>query len=320
MTSQALAKPRTGRRGFSRSRTRAAGFYLFIAPWLIGLIALGVFPMVMGFIASFTNYDGFNIATTKFIGLNNYARMFRDRDVLWSTSRTLLWMALNVPMWLIGSFVLALALNQKIKLEGVFRTLLYLPSIIPLTAAVWVWKIFLDANSGLLNAIISEFRPDTAIKWLSDYTLPALTFVSVWGGLGGGMIIFLAGLQNIPDELKEAARIDGANSWKVFRGVTLPLMTPVIFFQLLLSIIGALQTLAAPLALVGGGRVDQVPPRDVYLFVVHAYRQIFVYQRFGYGLALIWVISICILILTLIVTRTSNRWVYYETAVEEVKE
>lgn len=309
--------PRQGirRRASARTWRRAAAFYLFIAPWLIGFVLLGVVPLILGFLTSLTNYDGLNLADVKFVGLRNYTRLLEDPDAAFSFQRTLLWSALNVPVWLILSFALALILNQNIRGRGAFRTLYYLPSLIPLVATIWIWRIFLDTNYGLLNGIISLVRPGTAIPWLSEHALPSLTAIAVWTGLGSGMVIFLAGLQGIPTELEEAARIDGANRWHVLRYVTIPLMTPVIFFQLILALIGSFQALAVPLLLAGSGQ-GSVPPRATYLYMVHTYRQIFVYQRFGYGTALLWLLFVVILALTLLLFRTSRYWVHYEVSIE----
>jgi multiple sugar transport system permease protein len=176
----------------------------------------------------------------------------------------------------------------------------------------------LDPNNGVLNAIISIFRPGTAILWTTDYALPSLTMISVWQGAGVGMVIFLAGLQGIPRELEEAAYLDGASTLKSFRYITIPLMTPVIFFQLVLATIGSLQQFALPM-LLAGGRIGSVPPRDAYFFVVHVMRQIFTFSRFGYGLALMWLLFIVIVVLTIVIFRSSSYWVHYEVDIAEEK-
>ncbi len=300
----------------SRAWRRTIAFYVFIAPWLIGFILLGVIPLILGFLTSLTNYDGLNLATIKFIGALNYTRALVDPDVSFSFGRTLLWGALNTPAWLILSFVLALILNQAVSGRGLFRTLYYIPSIIPAVATVWVWKIFLDQNYGLLNALISVFRPGTAIPWLSGYALAGLTAIAVWGGLGGGMVIFLAGLQGIPDEVIEAARMDGASTMQVLRHVTIPLMTPVIFFQLVLALIGSFQQLTLPLLLGKGAGQLTFPPRAIYLYMLNTYYQIFVYQRFGYGIALLWLLFVVVMLLTWLVFRSARYWVYSEVSLE----
>ena len=261
------------RRGLSRQQRKTLSFYLFISPWLIGFVLLGVIPLVLGFLTSLTNYDGLNFLNLKFIGLDNYARAFQDPDVKFSFGQTVIWLFANLPTWMFLSFALALILNQNVKGRGIFRTLYYLPSIVPGAAAILAWKIILDKNNGLLNGVISLWRPGTAIGWLSDFALAGMTIIAVWSGLGGGMVIFLAGLQGIPDELVEAARIDGASGMQIFRHITIPLMTPVIFFQLVLGLIGAFSQLNLPLLLANVGLTGSgaVPSREIYLYMIHAY-------------------------------------------------
>ena len=306
------------RRRSARARQRTITFYLFVAPWLLGFVLLSVLPLAIGFLTSLTNYDGFKPANAKFVGLRNYERAFTDDDMTYSLGRTLLWAGINTPIWIVLSFGMALVLNQKgIKGKAFFRTLYYLPSVVPVVAAVWIWKIVLDNNFGLANAILSIFRPGTAVPFLSTHALYSLTAIAVWTGLGSGMVIFLAGLQDIPDELREAARIDGANGWRVFRHVTLPIMTPIIFFQMVLGMINAFQTLVLPYLLSPGQEAGGWnPPRSSYLYMIHAYRQMFVSQRYGYATALLWLLFFVILALTLLIFRTARYWVFYEVAVE----
>lgn len=296
----------------TRAQRRTLTFYMLVSPWIIGFIFLSVFPLVIGLVTSFSNYDGLNLETVKFVGMRNYVRAFEDPEVSFSLGRTLLWGLLNLPTWLILSFLLAVILNQDVKGRGFFRTVFYLPSLIPITAAVTAWRIILERNFGILNNFISIFTPaPVAIGWLSDYSLQGMTGIAVWGGLGGGMIIFLAGLQGIPDELKESAQIDGASGLQVFRHITLPLMTPVIFFQLVLGLIGAFQQLNLPLLFTRVGIASSsVPPRPIYLYMIHTYNQIFETGRYGYGTALLWLLFIGIVILTAIVFWSEKYWVY----------
>jgi len=307
------------KRGLSRRQQRTLAFYLFISPWLITFIALGVIPLILGFLTSLTNYDGLNFAILKFVGLRNYIRAFQDPEALFSAGRTVAWLVANLPTWLVLSFALAMILNQNIRGRGIFRTLYYLPSIVPGAAAIIAWKIVLDQNNGLLNGLISLWRPGTAIGFLSNYALAGMTTIAVWSGLGAGMVIFLAGLQGIPDELVEAAKIDGANGLQSFRYITLPLMTPVIFFQLIMGLIGSFSQLNLPLLLVNVGLTGSggVPSREIYLYMIHAYQQIFNFRRYGYGTALLWLLFICVLILTVIVFTTDKYWVYSEASRDE---
>ncbi len=308
------------RRLSSRAVRKTIWFYAFIAAWLIGFVLLGIIPLVLGFVTSLTNYDGLNLPDIKFLGLRNYTRAFADPDARYSLSRTLIWGALNMPTWTVLSFILALILHQNIKARGLFRTLYYLPTIMPVVGTVWIWKIFLDRNYGLLNGIISLLRPGTALPWLTQYAMVGLTAVGIWSGLGWGMVVFLAGLQDIPGELVEAARIDGATSWQVFRHVTIPLMTPVIFFVLVNGLVSAFQQFVLPLLLTRMGPTHDAGvavPRSVYLFMIHTYRQMFGFQRFGYGMAMLWLLIIIIIVLTVVLFRTSRYWVHYAVEVEE---
>jgi multiple sugar transport system permease protein len=218
---------------------------------------------------------------------------------------------LSVPLWIVLALVIAMMLNQNGPVRGGFRTLFYLPTVVPIVATVWVWKIFLDQNFGLLNAGLGLIFPNAAIRWLVDYPTFVLVALTLWMGVGGGMVIFLAGLQGIPTELKDAAQIDGADRFETFRFITLPLLTPVIFFQLILGIIGSLQTLVAPL-LLAGGSLSAMPPRDNYFYLIHVYIQVFANQRFGYGTALLWLLFLVIVLLSILVFRSARYWVYYE--------
>jgi multiple sugar transport system permease protein len=302
----------------SRRWRRRFWFYFFISPWLLGFIFLWVVPLALGFATSLTNYDGLNLASLKFVGMLNYARAFTtDPDAGYALAQTLKWTVLNLPAWIILSFILALILNQKVRGRGLFRTLYYLPSVVPTVALVWIWRIILDRNVGLLNALISLFRPGTALQWLSVYALQGLTVVAVWTGLGGGMVVFLAALQGIPNELVEAARIDGAGQLQVFRHITIPLLTPVIFYVVVQGLIGSFQQYIIPQLLTGTGgagsaSLAKVPARSVYLYMSHTNRQIFVMQKFGYGTALLWLLFIFVAVLTILLFRTSRYWVYTE--------
>jgi multiple sugar transport system permease protein len=295
----------------TRSQRRKRNFYFFISPWLIGFILLTVVPLVFGFLISLTNYNGLNLFTLDFVGFKNFAKAFQDPMVRFTFSRTLIWTGLNLPVWLILSLFLAIIVNQKVHGIGIFRTIFYLPSVIPAVGLVWTWKILLEKNYGLLNSMISVFRPGTAIGWLTDQAMYGVTAMAVWSGLGAGMIIFLAGMQSIPDELIEAAKIDGANTSRIFWHVILPMLTPVIFFQLILGLISALQMLTIPW-LATTDSVIAVPPRGIHLYMIYIYEQIFSTQRFGYGMAILWLLIIIVFFLTFLIFRTQNRWVYSE--------
>lgn len=297
-----------------RAVRRALTFYALILPWILGFALLGAVPLALAFAMSFTNYDGLNAGYLQFVGLENYLRAFNDDEARHALERLFVLMVVVVPASIVVQLGLALMLDQRIRGSGLFRTLFYLPSIVPPVAAAWVWKIFTDAQGGLLNALIGIARPDTYIAWIVEHPTAVLVLLTVWAAAGGGMVVFLAGLQGIPAELREAAMIDGADRWRIARHITLPLLTPVIFFQLVMGMIITLQILVPPILLTPGvTRLGPgvIPPADNYLFVVHAYSKIFVNQLFGYGSALLWILFAIVLALTLVLFRTSRRWVFY---------
>lgn len=306
------------RRLSARRMKKTIAFYLFIAPWLLGLIFLVLIPVLGGLAISFTNYDGLNVSNLKFLGFRNYTRIFSDQDAIWSLQRVLVWTALNVPLWLCISFILAYLLNQGIRARGFFRTMYYLPSVIPLVAVAWIGRLMLHPTLGLVNKTLDLFVPGTQINWLTEYAMISLTTVAVWTGLGAGIVIFLAGLQGIPVALEEAAMIDGASRLQSLRHVTIPLMTPIIFYQLVLSIVTAMQYFAlpmlmAPTAGAGGGALGAAPTRAVYLYMVHSFRQAFGFHRYGYATALTWFLVILILLFTAVLFWSAPRWVHSET-------
>jgi len=306
-----MPRPAAWRR---RGVRRAVTFYLLISPWLVGFVLLGALPLAGAFLMSLTNYDGLNLDYLSFVGADNYARALGDPDAQYALGRTLLLMAVVVPISLVVQLLLALLVNQPIRGSNLYRTIFYLPSVMPVVAGAWVWKIFVDPTGGLLNALIGTVAPDANVRWLVEYPTVVLALFTIWGAAGGGMVIFLAGLQGIPAEYREAAMIDGASRLQVNRFITLPLLTPVIFFNLVMGLIGGLQILVQPMLLTPGVLAMNpgvIPPRDNYLYVVHAYTEIFVKQLFGYGAALLWILFAVVLALTLLLFKTSRRWVFY---------
>jgi multiple sugar transport system permease protein len=300
----------------ARKRRETKWFYIFISPWLLGFIFLSLIPLIGGFAISLSDYDGYNLDSTNFVGADNYVRAFSDEDARFALGRTLTFAAISVPLNLVFSFGIALILNRPIWARSIFRTIFYLPSIIPIVGVIWIWRYLMDTNFGLTNSVISFALPGTVVRWLTDYPTMVLVLLALWIGTGGAMIIFLAGLQGVPKELEEAAVIDGANFFQKLRSVILPLLTPVIFYQFIISIIFSLQILIEPILLGGstaGGLLSTAPPRANYLYMVHTFTQIFSNQRFGYGSALLWLLFLLILILTILIFWTSRYWIYYET-------
>ena len=318
-TAQSVADPRvaarTGRRGWSRHSNRT--FYLFIGPWFVlGFLGLTLIPLIYALGLSFTNFDGIS-GHWHWIGWDNYNELAGDSDTWWGLSRTLIYMAVSVPLSIATGLGLALLLNQRIRGIAIFRTLFYLPAVVPVVASAIIWKAMFDQNSGIVNGLYGLVG-GAAIGWLVDpWAFMVLILMVLWGA-GTGMVIFLAALQGIPPELREAAATDGANAWQTFRAVVLPLLTPVIFFQVVTGIIFSLQTLAQPLLLgptAGGGNGFATAtsiPRGNYLYMINVYAQIFNNQRWGYGAALLWLLIAVMLILTVGVLKSGRLWVYYE--------
>jgi ABC-type sugar transport system permease subunit len=285
-------------------------FYAFVSPWLIIFIVLGLFPLLYGLYLSFTNFTGFNMNQLKFVGLSNYKTVFQDSESMHALGRTLLVTAINVPISLAIGLFLAVLLNLKIKGLSWWRTAFYIPSVVPVVSTVLMWK-FIFSGDGLLNTLFDKLHLQP-VNWLGyEHATTALIVMLLWGA-GGSLLINLAGLKGIPADLYEAAEIDGANPVRKFFTVTLPLMTHILFFNLIMGIIGSLQIYIQPILLSGKSLLD-APIQPNYLYLVHAFQQIFAFQRFGYGLALMWVLFIAILLLTVLVFYSSRFWVYYET-------
>lgn len=295
-------------------------FYAFVGPWAIGFVLLTAAPMVFGFLVSLTNFDG-SSPRFRWVGLSNYVELFTDGEAWAALLRTLLFAAIVVPLSIAGSLGLAVIINRRLRAVGLWRTIFFLPSVVPVVAMAIMWKLVFNRDSGILNAILGVVGIQP-IPWLLDPTaFFALIILMLWG-LGGGMIIMLAALQGVPVELEEAAIVDGAGRWTVFRHVTIPMISPMLFFQSVTGVIAALQILVQPLLLTsaaGISKVDAVPESNT-LYMVQVYQEFFLSNRFGYGSAMLWVFFLIILGLTLILLRSSRSWVYYEVDTEAEKE
>jgi multiple sugar transport system permease protein len=307
----------TSRRHLTRSKRQMLWFLFFQSPWLLGLVFLTIIPILGGLVISLSNYDGISIPTTKFIGLGNYARMLTDRQGMEAFRRTIVYVLIAVPLVLTVAFAMAMLLNRAVKGRGIFRTVYYLPTLIPIVAVAWIFKLFLASKNGPLNSALNAVYPVGEIVWIGQaHALATVLSMALWMSFGTGMVIFLAGLQGIPQELEEAAIVDGANRFQVFRNVVLPLMTPVIFFQLVLSLIGTFQELLRPILLWSQQAMQGTPSEPVYFMMVHVYRQIFTFGRYGYGAAILWFSFVLLMILALLLFWSSRYWVYYTQNVE----
>ncbi|MGQ9552626.1 MAG: carbohydrate ABC transporter permease [Anaerolineae bacterium] len=281
--------------------------YLFISPWFLGFLAFDLFPFLASLYLSLTRWD--LLGSPEWIGLRNYERMFTRDPRFWISLRvTTYYTGLAAPTGLVFSFILALLLNAEIKARAVYRTLYYLPSVTAgvATAVLWLWLF--NPKAGLVNLLLGLI----GIKgpgWIfsRQWAVPALALMHLWG-VGGTVIIYLAGLQAVPQHLYEAAEIDGGGAWARMRYVTLPMMSPTIFFTLVMGIIGSFQTFTAVFVMTEGGPADATLFYILYLFR-HAFRNF----NMGYASALAWVLFIIVLVITLVQIRLSGKWVYYES-------
>jgi multiple sugar transport system permease protein len=287
--------------------------YVFIAPTCIGLLIFNVYPILYSFFLSFTSWDGSSVL--KIVGLQNFVQMFHDPDFLQSMRNTFLYTVVVVPVGIALSVIVAVLLNGKVKGRIVWRTIFFLPSITMPIAIGVVWKWIFNANSGLLNYLLS-FLGIHGPHWISDpkYLLVSVMIVAIWGGIGYSMIIFLAGLQSIAPVYYEAAAIDGAGPMRQFFKITLPLLSPAIFFVLVTGLISALQVFDLPYIFVGAGSMtsDSVLVQAVRPIVMSIYQNGFQFFKLGYASAEAWVLFVIILIVTLIQMWLQKRWVHYE--------
>lgn len=306
--------------GSLRRREEIAG-YLFAAPSIVGLICLAAYPVLAMIYYSFNDYNV--IQPPYWIGLQNYSDLLHDSEFWTSVVNTAIYAVAFIPLSLVIALGVAMLLHQRLRTVGFFRALVYLPSVIPTVAATILWLWILNPRYGVINnllAMIGVTGPD----WINNpvWTKPALILMSLWG-IGPTAIIFLAGLQDIPADMYEAAEIDGAGRLKRFRHVTLPLITPTLFFNLVLGIINALQIFSQPYIFGSGGlstygsgdgnaATGGGPEDSILVYVVYLYRTAFQDFQMGYASAMALILFLVILLLTLLVTASSRRWVHYE--------
>lgn len=303
LTTLSKSKPRAAHT--SIARREAITGYLFVAPAVLGFLLWVAGPMLFSAWLSLTEWD--LLTPPRFVGVRNYVTMFND-PLFWQSLRvTFYFTVVSVPLFQALSFAVALLMNVKVRGIAIFRTIYYLPSIVPVVANAMLFAWIFNSDFGLLNAGLRAVGLPK-ILWLQDprWAMPALITMTMWG-IGGAMLIYLAGLQGVPQQLYEAAEIDGANYWHRFRHVTVPMMSSVIFFNLVLGLIGALQTFTQGYIITNGG------PRNATLFyALYLYRQAFTNFKMGYAAALAWVLFVIVLVLSLLVFRYLGRQVYYE--------
>lgn len=289
--------------------------YLFIAPWILGMLLFSLFPIVTSFLLSLCQWDAITpLREAQWMGLGNYTRLFTDEPKFWMALRvTAVYSLFSVPIGLVLSVLIAILLNQKVRGIPLFRTIYYLPSLVGgVSVAVLWWRIFNRdfglLNYGLMKLGVFERAGINPIDWLGSETwaLPAMIVMSLWG-VGGGMLIYLAGLQGIPTQMYEAASIDGAGRLRKFFSITLPMLSPVIFFNLIMGIIGSFQVFTQAFVMTNGG-----PNNATLFYVLYLFQKGFQQFEMGYASALAWVLFAIILVLTAFVMRSSKSWVHYE--------
>jgi multiple sugar transport system permease protein len=309
---------RPARKRFSLRQRRAGAFYVFVGPWVLGFLALTAYPLGYALWLSFTNSDGLS-PHISYVGLANYREVFTDPDTMASLGRTGLFTAITVPLAIVAGLLLAVLVNQPIRARGLFRTLLYLPAVVPPVGAALTFKLIFDRDSGAANGLLDLFNLN-AVPWLVDpYARWVLIVLTMWG-VGNVMIISLAGLQDIPRELHEAAKVDGASPWQSFTRITLPLLSPVIFFQVVTGIIGSLQSFAPLLIAINPtpAGVTSVPQSN-YFYMINVFAQYFANGRYGYASAMLWVLFAIIVAITFLLFKVGKGAVFYSVEPEQTK-
>ncbi len=288
----------------SLHRKEALSFYITITPWLLGFLLFTAGPMVISLLASFTDWD--LLTDPVWVGLDNYRNLATDPLFIQSIKVTLTYTAAYVPLDVVGGLLLALLVRPRFKGIGIFRTIFYLPTVFSGVAFVVVWLWMLNPNGGLINLALSWFGIEGP-RWLLDpkYALWSLVMMSFWGW-GRSMALYLGGMQSIPGELYEAAAMDGAGSFRQFFAVTLPLLSPTIFFNLVLSVIATFQSFTSAFVATNGGPLD-----STLFLVLYIYRQAFEFFHMGYAAAMAWVLFFIVLIFTLLLMRSQKFWVFY---------
>jgi multiple sugar transport system permease protein len=305
MASASATVPRRQKSSW-RERREALNAYVFMSPVILGLLIFTLGPIIASLFLSFTNYNLLN--DPKWIGVDNYVKMYGERLFWQSLKVSATYSLISVPLGMMLALFLAILLNRKMRGIYTLRSIYYLPTVISGVGVALLWRWIFNGQYGVLNTMLRNI----GIKgpnWLLDenWALTALIITSVWG-VGGTMLIFLAGLQGIPAEINEAAEIDGAGKWEQFRYITLPMISHVTFFNLVLGIIGALQVFTDAYVITGGG------PNNSTLFIaVYLYRHAFQFLNFGYAAALAWVLFLIVMVLTIFVFRSSPLWVFYES-------
>ena len=302
----------------SMTARRHRAFYMFTAPWIIGFLLLTVGPMAYALWLSFTTFDGIS-PNWSFVGFANYRELLSDQVTWDSLSRAGVFALTSVPLSIVAGLALAVLVNRPLRARGLWRTLLYLPAVVPPVGAGLVFKALFNRDSGAANGVLNVVGID-AVAWLDDPYARYVILMAVLWAAGNVMIISLAGLQDVPRELHEAARIDGASAWRTFRSITVPLLSPVLLFQAVTGMIASVQTIM-PLLIASNPTPAGVTaiPQTNYMYMMHVFAEYFALGRYGYASALLWVLFVLILIATGLIFKLTSGVVFYNVDPEAKK-
>lgn len=282
--------------------------YIFILPWIIGMAIFTLGPMIFSLITSFTDY---NMISMKFVGLQNYITMFTQDQLFWKAlGNTLIYSVINIPLVTVGGVIVAVILNETIFGLRTFRTIYYLPSMMVGVGTYFLWMLMLNPSNGIVNVVLGVFGINGP-SWLTDpdWTKPAIILMHLWG-LGGQMLLYLARLQSIPTDLYEAASLDGASKFQQFRKITVPMLSPIIFYNLVIGIINSFQVFQEGYVFSGDGTGK--PAGSLLFYNLHLWNQAFKNFKTGYANAMCWFLFIVVMVLTVITQKSSQNWVHYE--------
>lgn len=290
-------------------------FYMFIGFWIAMFIFINVIPMAYSFYLSLTSYDG--LTTPVFVGFSNYLNLLKDYRFTGSILQTIIFTFFNITITLTISLLLANLLSRKIKGQGFFRSVLFLPYAVPIIATVFIWKTLLNRESGLVNMILGSINSSLSLNLLVKFPMASLISLFVWQ-LGGSMIIFLAGFQNIPSALVEAAEIDGASPSAILIRIKIPLLTPLIMYQIIVGIMLSFSIIVQPILLTSSpgaaftAFLSQQPPSQNFFTLIYVFQQAFTNQSFGTAMAASWYMLLVMIVISLIFLRLARRFVFYE--------
>ena len=282
----------------------------FISPWLFGMLVFTLYPILASFYFSFCDYRV--LSAPKWVGMRNYVELFQDKEYFHQSLINTAYMFIELPMALALSLAIALLLNMKLRGMAFFRTLYYIPSVVPTVASSVLWLWLLNPENGLINKTLASVGIPVS-SWLNDpnWAKPAFITMDLWA-VGGGMIIYLAALQGVPQQLYEAAELDGATSWDKLKNVTLPAISPVIFFNLILGVIGTFQYFTQAFVMTGANGTVGGPANSTLFYALYLYQNAFQYFRMGTACAMAWILFLLTLLASWVVFKTSARWVYYD--------